>query len=97
MSQALEQLLLSQLRARMLAQGSEEFALQVIDPPNRRLTKSGPNRPLIVFAGALLGAIAGIIVAIGLASSRRPSERSEERRVGKECVSTCRSRCSQYQ
>jgi uncharacterized protein involved in exopolysaccharide biosynthesis len=74
MSQALEQLLLSQLRARMLAQGSEEFALQVIDPPNRRLTKSGPNRPLIVFAGALLGAIAGIIVAIGLASSRRPSE-----------------------
>ena len=58
---ALEQLYLSQLRERVLAQAKDEFALEVVDPAYLPLTKHGPNRPLIILIAALAGLLMGMI------------------------------------
>lgn len=80
MQSPLEQLYLSQLQERLLAQAREEFALETLDPANLPIFKHSPNRALIVLAAGTIGAILGMLLVVVL-SALRPRLKSVRKQL----------------
>ncbi len=64
LQQALFTLLEGEQKKLMIAQGSEEYALQTIDSPDIPEVAVKPNRKLVVIMGFLLGLLVGLAVVI---------------------------------
>jgi uncharacterized protein involved in exopolysaccharide biosynthesis len=71
---AISKVMETELKNAMLARTRDSYAFKVIDPASVRdpKDKDSPNKPLIVFLGAVLGFAVGVIVA---AVRRRRNER----------------------
>lgn len=61
----------SELKKLMLAKGSDQYAIKIIDPAERPSRKARPHRSFIVIGGFLIGCLLGIVAAIW--RERRPA------------------------
>ena len=62
----------NQIKQIMVANGSEEFAFRVIDPPRVSEKRSSPKRGVIVILSTFLGGVLALGLAFALPRKRRP-------------------------
>lgn len=61
----------AEIKKIMVANGSDEYAFRVIDPPRVPEERSGPKRGMIIVGSLLAGFVLGALLALGV---RRPEE-----------------------
>ena len=75
--EAIAHLIEIQVKQRMLAADTQEFAFRVIDhaTPSDRDDRHFPNRFLMAVAGPLIGLVVGILCILGLSALKNPTDR----------------------
>jgi uncharacterized protein involved in exopolysaccharide biosynthesis len=75
--EAIGRLIEAQVKQRMLAAVTEEFAFRVIDPalPSDRDDRHFPNRFLMAIAGPIFGLIVGVLCVLGYGAFKAPTDR----------------------
>ena len=76
LTEAFAKLIEEQTKTVMLANASDEYAFQVIEPPVAPELKSEPQRALICVLGVLLGGMLSVVVVLIRHYARRPLESS---------------------
>lgn len=73
--QSIGRLLETEMQKLMLARGNDEYAVRVVDPPQRPKEPSHPNRSLTILLSGILGGVLGstLILFRRILSERNPS------------------------
>lgn len=66
LQKAIYSLIEAEIKKVMIANGSDEFAFRVVDPPRIAEERSSPKRGLIVAVGLFLGFMLGVVLALSL-------------------------------
>lgn len=70
LQKAIYSLIEAEIKKVMIANGSDEFAFRVVDPPRVAEERSSPKRGLIVAVGLFLGFMLGVVLALSLPTRR---------------------------
>lgn len=70
LQKAIYSLIEAEIKKVMIANGSDEFAFRVVDPPRIAEERSSPKRGLIVAVGLFLGFMLGVVLALSLPARR---------------------------
>lgn len=70
LQKAIYSLIEAEIKKVMIANGSDEFAFRVIDPPRVAEERSSPMRGLIMVVGLFLGFTLGVVLALSLPAHR---------------------------